>query len=308
MSKLFKAAFYTGLISLAACTTVLDQSFIEAQAPGTIKRSFVEGNYGQAHVRVAKPQNNTSKKTPLVLLHPTPYSSQTYIPFIEAMRSDRLIIAIDTPGYGDSTGPETAPSMQDYADNALKVLEELGIHEPVDVIGYHTGTLIGVEMAIIAPDRVNKMVLAGVPVYAPHKLPELHKKYAKPDIIELDGSHLISKWEFAKQTMKGGLSLEAAQDHFNDYMQSMPNSTQAYYTVFSYPGYERLPLISVPVLYVAIKGSLESETLEAHNLTPNSEYEYLEHITTGLFDVAYSDMAMTSQKFLDGTSDKQSAK
>jgi len=297
--------YFSGIIILAfasvlsACAEVSTTRIIDHQQPGILKRTFVDGTYGQVHVRISTPPSGIQAKTPLVLLHPTPYSSQTYLSFIEQMRSDRLVIAMDTPGYGDSDRPDAPPSMEAYAQNALKVLDELGISDPVDTIGYHTGTLIAVEMAILNPARVNKMVLAGVPVYDSKKLSELYKKYAQPITLEKDGSHLDSKWSFATQTMKGGLSLEGAQSHFNDYMQSMPHSTQAYYTVFSYPGYERLPLITTPTLYVSINGSLKDETQDAHNLTPGSKWLYLDKITTGLFDVAYIEMADVARNYLD---------
>jgi len=245
------------------------------------------------------PDRGVAKKTPLLLLHPTPYSSQFYLPFIEDIGQDRMVIAIDTPGYGDSDRPETPPSMQDYADNALMALTALGITEPVDVLGYHTGTLIAVEMSLEEPSRINKMILAGIPVYPAERLPGLYEKYAIPDVLKKDGSHLTSKWGFATQTMEVGMSLEAAQSHYADYMQALPESTQAYYSVFSYPGYERLPLITHPSLFVSINGSLKNETKEAQKITPGSELAYLDYVTTGLFDVAFKDMAHIAREYLD---------
>jgi len=143
------------------------------------------------------------------------------------------------------------------------------------------------------------MILAGIPVYPSERLPGLYQKYAKPDALKKDGSHLTSKWGFATQTMKAGASLERAQANYTDYMQALPESTQAYYSVFSYPGYERLPLIPKPTLFVSINGSLKQETIDAQNLTPGSDLVYLEKVTTGLFDVAYTEMAKISRNYLD---------
>jgi len=95
------------------------------------------------------------------------------------------------------------------------------------------------------------------------------------------------------------MSLEAAQSHYSDYMQAMPKSTQAYYSVFSYPGYERLPLIPRPSLFVSINGSLKQETMDAQKITPESDLIYLDHVTTGLFDVAHTEMADIARKYLD---------
>jgi len=285
------------LFALTACTTTSSYRFAQ-QKPNTIKRSFVDGLYGQVHVRISTPASD-STKTPLLLLHPTPYSSQFYLPFIEDIGKDRIVIAMDTPGYGDSDRPDTPPNMKDYARNAIKVLDSLGIKEPVDTLGYHTGTLIAVEMSISEPERVHKMILAGIPVYPSERLPGLYKKYAKPDILKEDGSHLTSKWNFAIQTMKVGMSLEAAQAHYSDSMQAMPESTQAYYSVFSYPGYERLPLVPRPSLFVSINGSLKQETIDAQKVTPRSDIIYLDDVTTGLFDVTYTEMAQITREYLD---------
>jgi len=293
-------AVLTVFLALGACaTTGVSTNRISTQEPATIKRSFVDGVYGQVHVRVATPPSGNSAKRPLLLLHPTPYSSQFFLPFMKEMQTDRLVVAMDTPGYGDSARPAAAPTMQDYAANALKVLDALGISEPVDAVGYHTGTLIAVEMSLAAPERINKMILPGIPVYPSERLPGLFKKYAKPEVLDKDGSHLMTKWSFATQTMDVGLPLEGVQSHFGDYMQSMPYSTQAYTGVFSYPGYDRLPEISTPSLYVAINGSLKQETVDAQKITPGSSLKYLDHITTGLFDIASDQMADISREYFD---------
>jgi len=293
------------LICLAACKATssnnlpLHSSNLELQEPDTLKRSFVDGLYGQVHVRISTPPSGVVQKKPLLLLHPTPYSSQFFLPFIGDIGNDRVVIAIDTPGYGDSDRPEDPPSMQEYAQNAIKVLDALKITDPIDAIGYHTGTLIAVEMSILEPNRISKMILAGIPVYPPQRLPGLYEKYAKPDEIKKDGSHLTSKWNFAIQTVDAGMSLEKAQSHYADYMQALPESTQAYYSVFSYPGYERLPLIQRPSLFVSINGSLKEETREAQKITPGSDLIYLDHVTTGLFDVTYPEMAQIARNYLD---------
>jgi len=291
-----KTLFTSLTLAIILCGCATTTSSIQNSQTSSIKRHFVDGSYGQVHTRTA---GDDSKHPPLVLLHPTPYSSQFYIPFIEEMHTDRMVIAMDTPGYGDSDRPDEPPQMKDYAQNALTVLDKLGVTEPVDVLGYHTGTLIAVEMALTNPKRVNKTILAGIPAYAPERLPDLYAKYAKPDVLEKDGSHLTSKWKFATQTLDAGLSLEGAQSHFSDYMQSMPSSTQAYYSVFSYPGYDRLPQMTRPSLFVAINGSLKQETIDAQKLTPNSDIVYLDTITTGLFDVASAQMAQITREYLN---------
>ena len=69
------------------------------------------------------------------------------------MATDRVVIAIDTPGYGDSArAADTMPSIADYAKSASIALTELGCSQngqKIDLLGYHTGSLIAAELAIM---------------------------------------------------------------------------------------------------------------------------------------------------------------
>ena len=134
--------------------------------PVKMERDFIDGPFGQIHVRIARPASQTSHR-PLILFHPTPYSGDYFRSFIRLMAHDRLVIAIDTPGYGDSAAPEGLPTIKDYADAATVALDRLGLKSErgssVDVLGYHTGSLIAIELAVQQPKLVRRLVLAGLP-------------------------------------------------------------------------------------------------------------------------------------------------
>ncbi|MGB1876227.1 MAG: alpha/beta fold hydrolase, partial [Rhodospirillaceae bacterium] len=77
-----------------------------------MKKYYVDGPMGQVHVR------ELGEGPALVLLHQTAWSSLQFkhaMPYL-ADRGLRCI-AIDTPGYGLSDGPDDPPSIQDYAES-----------------------------------------------------------------------------------------------------------------------------------------------------------------------------------------------
>lgn len=67
-------------------------------------------------------------------------------------------IAIDFRGYGDSAGIEAPFAFADFADDALGVLDELGI-DRAHVVGLSMGGLVAQAVYARAPDRVASLCL-----------------------------------------------------------------------------------------------------------------------------------------------------
>lgn len=296
--KLLHVSVLAFLVAACVQTAPATRTYSD-QELSTVKRLFVDGRYGQVHVRVAAPPMASTEKPPLLLLHPSPYSSAFYLDFMREMSTDRWVIAIDTPGFGDSDRPADPPSIADYADNAALVLSELGVNREVDVLGYHTGTLIAVEMAIQFPDQVRRLVLPGVPHFTGAAQREAFEQYAKPDRLDPDGVHHTSKWQFASSGMSYGMSLLRAQEHFADMVQAIPESGHAYYGVFSYPGDQQFPKVTQPSLFIAPTGSLLDETKAAQEITPNSRLVIMSEYPHNVFDLGVEFMAELTRKFLD---------
>lgn len=295
----FTAAIFTPLALMACASSAPSQESALNIQPDRVTRLFVDGTYGQVHVRIASPPQNIAPRPSLVLFHPSPYSSSFYVEFMREMAKDRWVIAMDTPGYGDSDRPAAPPSIADYAENASRVLSALDVEGPVDVLGYHTGTLIAVEMAIQEPERIRRLVLPGVPFFTGKAQRDAFETYAKPDTLEASGDHHDGKWAFASSGLAYGISLERAQEHFADMVQAMPESGHAYYGVFSYPGETQFPKLSQPSLFIAPEGSLLVETQAAQAITPNSELVVLSEYPHNVFDLGVPFIAELTRAFLD---------
>jgi len=274
-----------------------------------IKRQFVDGPYGQVHLRIARPAQPTTKP-PLILFHPTPYSGDYFAKFMLLMARDRMVVAIDTPGYGDSAAPDGAPTIAGYAASAKAALGALKLAEdgqrPVDLFGYHTGTLVAIELAAQYPQAVRRIVLPGLPFFTGKDRTQAYARDAKPDPIERSGAHLQQKWKFSSSAVDNGLSLARAQSHFNDGMQCYPNCWRGYQAVFSYESEKRIAKVTQPALLITTSGSLKNETEAAAPLFAQSKTVHLGEITYGGFDLQTGLIADATRTFLD--SDRDPAK
>jgi poly(3-hydroxyalkanoate) depolymerase len=71
----------------------------------------------------------------------------------------RRTIAWDAPGAGQSEVPRARPSLRRVADEAVAILDDIGV-EQVDAMGISWGGLVAQELARRWPERVRRLVLA----------------------------------------------------------------------------------------------------------------------------------------------------
>lgn len=71
-------------------------------------------------------------------------------------------ISIDLPGFGASPPPDGPWGSPDYARAVLPLLDELA--GPRVVVGHSFGGRVAVQLAAAAPDRLDALVLTGVPL------------------------------------------------------------------------------------------------------------------------------------------------
>jgi pimeloyl-ACP methyl ester carboxylesterase len=69
------------------------------------------------------------------------------------------VLAVDQPGHGRSAGPPL-PSVEALADWTLALMAAAGARQAT-LVGHSMGTLVALEAAARAPDRVKRLVLLG---------------------------------------------------------------------------------------------------------------------------------------------------
>lgn len=96
---------------------------------------------------------------PLLLVHGLGYDRAGWGPTAHLLAERFSVIRFDNRGVGDSDAPEGPYTVAEMALDALAVLDAAGI-ERADVLGTSLGGLIAQHVAVIAPERVDRLVLA----------------------------------------------------------------------------------------------------------------------------------------------------
>ena len=121
-----------------------------------MRKGYADTPVGQIHYR------ELGAGPPLLLLHMTASSSVVFERVAPLLAQGRRVIAMDTPGFGLSDpppGPDGA--IEHYGRAAVGLLDALGLAE-ADILGFHTGATIGLELATAAPARCRSLILAAV--------------------------------------------------------------------------------------------------------------------------------------------------
>ena len=95
---------------------------------------------------------------PLLFLNGTNSAIITSEPLLARLRRCSRLIALDHRGMGESSSPEGDWTMADYANDALAVMDTLGL-TTFDVLGVSFGGMVAQELAVRSPERVQRLVL-----------------------------------------------------------------------------------------------------------------------------------------------------
>jgi len=153
-----------------------------------VLKGFVAVPHGQVHFRYG------GSGPVVVMLHDSPRSSLLHAPNIEWLGEHFTVIALDTPGYGNSTPlPQPLPTIKDFAAALAATLDALGI-ERCALYGFHTGAKIALQFAADHPERVSLTVLDGLALPAQTASAEYLERYLQPFEPTADGSYLARQW------------------------------------------------------------------------------------------------------------------
>ena len=133
-----------------------------------------------------------TRRRPLICLHQSPKSSREFIEFMTPAASDRLVIAIDSPGHGESDVPPAKMSIEDFAAQIWSALDTLGIGT-ADLLGHHTGAKVAAEMAWQRPDSVCGIVMVSALVLTPEERAAFKSQF-QPIPLDEDGTRLKHMW------------------------------------------------------------------------------------------------------------------
>jgi len=302
-----RSVLLTGAAGVAA-STLIGRSIEARDVRGdvVIERRYVDCRYGQIHAHIARPLDPAKQtQNPILCFHPSPASGWYYRDLIADLGKDRIAIAIDTPGYGESDRPPAVPEMSGYSGAMADALASLGFgsgknYAKIDLLGYHTGCLIAVDLAIEHPDLVRRLCLVAVPYYDNEdRQQEMLDRQNRAAYTE-KGERVFEMWDRTVKRRAENVTLAQAIKIFQERLRGGDKEWWAYQSVFTYPSVERFPMITQPLALLNPHGVLYQETLDAARDNPNATLVDLPQLSHGVFSVGSDIIATETRKVLDG--------
>lgn len=250
-------------------------------------RTYIDGPWGQIHVRVDGP--GAADPPTVVLLHQMVWSSLQF-ERVQPLLAEYGIrsIAVDLPGYGLSDGPSHVPTAAEYGDALLPVLDHFDLTKAI-LHGNHTGATIIAAFADTHPERVARLILQGPPIFDSETRAALLAEKPFDQTPRPDGGHLLARWQQANNSFGANTSLASRHRSVMEFFTAGPREWYAHDAVFRYdlaPVIERLP---VSALILTNSGdSLHNAALEVKAM--RADFDYAELASPGAHAI-YDDPA-----------------
>jgi pimeloyl-ACP methyl ester carboxylesterase len=236
-------------LAVAAVITLICSGCAVAPAPvpeetppmSTTSHRFFASPLGEVHFIDAGDVHGP----PLVLLHQTPRSVDEFAEVIPLLAAHHRVIAVDNPGYGASEVPPHQPTVEEYADTVVALLDELQVPKAT-LVGHHTGAILAVDIAARHPGRVDRLVLSG-PHYMDQEMRQLLHEISVQWRLQPDGSHMMEKWE----KFSGWVSDPAIVHRVvTDLLRAGETSEYGHFACADYRMEDTLPLVRAPALLI----------------------------------------------------------
>ena len=133
-------------------TPLLLSTAVLAQAP---KGHRVKVNGMQMYYEVS------GRGDPLVVLHGAYMNIPTMGSIIPRLARTHKVYAVELQGHGRTTDIDRPITYQNMADDVAAFMDAVGLQK-ADVFGYSMGSIVGLQLAIRHPAKVNKLVAASV--------------------------------------------------------------------------------------------------------------------------------------------------
>jgi pimeloyl-ACP methyl ester carboxylesterase len=104
---------------------------------------------------------------PLVLLHGGLLTIDlSFGPLLEPLAASRQLIVVELQGHGRTADTDREMTIEALAGDVIALLDHLGIAE-ADLFGFSLGGLVAYAVAVAAPARVGKLIVASADAHRP---------------------------------------------------------------------------------------------------------------------------------------------
>ena len=197
--------------------------------PANVIKAYMPMDWGQLHYRTVPADPALPV---LIMLHQSPLSSRNYEAVLPLLAGHCRPVALDTPGYGGSSAVPEDWTVADYAQVVWDVADRLAA-ERVFVFGRATGAVFVLEAALAQPQRVQGLVLHGMPVYTDAERTDRMQNFAPPFPAADDGAHLTGIWQRIHNEYPW-IGPELATHFAQDFLSAGPDFARSYRAIWRY--------------------------------------------------------------------------
>ena len=264
-----------------------------------MRRAYASTRIGQIHLRFLDPRRKT-ESAPLVCLHPFPYSGSFFETIAPLVSDRRMVCAPDCPGFGGSDAPAKMLSMEELAETVLEALARAPELEegPVDLMGFHSGCLLAVEMARLEPSRVRRMAIVDVPYFTPEQQAGRYPKSTAPVRYDGDLASLADAWEFSVARRLDGMPFRRAFGNFVEMLRAGERANWGYHATLTYDCAARFRAVRHETLVVASQYMLKEHTRRAAADIPGARFVERRDVTRAVMEEGASAIAEEVLAFL----------
>jgi pimeloyl-ACP methyl ester carboxylesterase len=293
-----------GLASVALAASRAAQpatgTCVAMPAAGGVLRHYVNIAAGQIHYLSAAPPRLERKFPPLVCFHPSPTSGEMYQALQTLLATDRIVHCPDTPGYGNSTAPAAKPNIGDYGAALAASLDAQGYGalQPVDLFGFHTGSLCALEVALQRPQAVRRVVLSGIPHFNADERAVKRQANVPGYPYFTDRDYVGRLYQRLVLDAVDSGTPEQRLRRFGERLRAGPDGWWGPDAVFTYDSPARLPQLRAPSLVIVFNEEMTEPSRAAAKLLPRAELIEMLDLPIFGFIVAPQRVADAVRRFL----------
>ncbi|XUU61774.1 alpha/beta fold hydrolase [Erythrobacter sp. HA6-11] len=264
----------------------------------TIEKGYSAFEGGQIHWRMWSP--DTPSAPDLYCLHPAPFSGLAFANIAPLFAQKRRVIAPDYPGYGGSDPLAVEwPTIADYAVSLAYLAKELAGDAPKDLLGFHSGCFVAVEMAIQQVVPVRKACLIDVPAMETETAAKLATDHQEDVVFSEDIESLEPVWNSTFVKRLASQCADQSLAMFAERLRAGRRANAAFAAAFSYPWEARFAELRTPSRVIATQSMLLDATRRAAATLPEAQMVERLDITRSVLDEGAAETASEVLAFLD---------
>jgi pimeloyl-ACP methyl ester carboxylesterase len=249
-----------------------------------IRRGYRDGRTGQVHYRRCRVEASSLRVRPLVLLHQSPLSSTQFERVMPALAANGFdVVAPDMPGFGMSDAAPERAGLELFASVITAALEVLG-GQRADIVGHHTGGVLGAVFAAEQPKMVERLILNGFPLLNQAEREHFATFYFGPKEPKPDGSHLLTAWENRLRSTPGWTDIALMHRYTVEALHRGSTNWRAFPLVIGADLHELLQRLQVPTLMFTNTGEDLYESTRRAQATRPDFFAYAE-LSGGSHDI-----------------------